>query len=312
MAQSFNNFYGGDDNSRNSGNASPYIIARVTKVVYGPYLVDGKTPDPDYKSVADVGKIRYIIENSAQQGSNLDRGNVMAKPAHKTISHLPTENEYVFLIPGPSTDKNKQAGSTEFYYLHPFGLWGSTHHNAFPDLGEYSATMNASVADYQQSNQGTVNKPNKNSIAFDLGNGYIEKSNVKDLVPFVGDVIIQGRYDSSIRFGSSNKVNMGSNAWADSTNDGDPILIIRNGQGYQANTDGFIPTVEDINTDQSSIYLTAGQKISIKSIPGSYPLFSWSVITDTDLATNVIVEMTPVPPANDTISPQSQDINSLS
>ena len=311
MAQSFNNLFGGDSH-KSSGDSSPYLIARVTKVIYGPYLEDGKTPDTDYKSVADIGKIRYVIANSAQQGSNVGRGNVLARPAHSNIMQLPTKDEYVYLIPGPSLKLNDQIGSIELYYLHPFSLWGSTHHNAFPDLVEYGAVMRASVTDYQQSEQGIVNKPNQNTTAYNLGNGYVEKSNVKDLVPFVGDLLLQGRYDNSIRFGSSLKTNIGSNEWADSANDGDPIIIIRNGQGYQSNPDGFIPTVEDINTDQSTIYLTAGQKINIKAIPGSYPLFSWTVVTDTDIAANIIVEMTPVPSANDTISPESQDNNNLS
>lgn len=311
MAQSFNNLFSGD-NQKIGSDSSPYLIGRVTKVIYGPYLQDGKTPDPDYKSVADIGKIRYVIANSAQQGSNVSKGNALARPAHSNILQLPTQDEYVYLIPGPSPKLNNQIGSTELYYLHPFSMWGSTHHNAFPDLTEYSARMNASVAGYQQSEQGTVNKPNQDSIAYNLGNNYIEKSNVKDLVPFVGDLLLQGRYDNSIRFGSSLKANRGSNAWADSTNDGDPIIIIRNGQGYQSNTDGFIPTVEDINTDQSTIYLTAGQRIDIKAIPSQYPLSSWTVVADTNLATNIIVEMTPAPTANDTMSPQSQDQNSLS
>lgn len=311
MAQSFNNLFGGNT-TRDSNDSSPYLIARVTKVIYGPYLQDGKTPDPDYKSVADIGKIRYVLLNSAQQGSNVSKGNALARPAHSNILQLPTQDEYVYLIPGPSPKLNNQMGSTELYYLHPFSLWGSTHHNAFPDLAEYSNVMNASVANYQQSEQGITNKPNQDSIAYNLGNNYIEKSNIKDLIPFVGDLILQGRYDNSIRFGSSLKANKGSNAWADSTNDGDPIIIIRNGQGYQSNTDGFIPTVEDINTDQSTIYLTAGQRINIKAIPAQYPLYSWNVVADTDTTTNIIVEMTPVPPANDTISPQSQDKNNLS
>ena len=37
--------------------------------------------------------------------------------------------------------------------------------------------------------------------------------------------------------------------------DGDPIIILKNGQ-HEEDTDPWVPQVEDINTDKSSIYLT--------------------------------------------------------
>ena len=48
--------------------------------------------------------------------------------------------------------------------------------------------------------------------------------------------------------------------------EGNPITILRNGQGRQVNQEGWIPTVEDINRDASSIYLTHGQIIVIDDI----------------------------------------------
>ncbi len=50
---------------------------------------------------------------------------------------------------------------------------------------------------------------------------------------------------------------------------GDPILIIRNGQGTQ-NEEGWVPTVEDINNDESSIYATSTQKIPLKASSTNY------------------------------------------
>jgi hypothetical protein len=54
------------------------------------------------------------------------------------------------------------------------------------------------------------------------------------------------------------------NTWSSTGENGDPITIIRNGQGNQTD-EGWIPTVEDINNDDTSIYLTSTQKIPLQS-----------------------------------------------
>jgi hypothetical protein len=46
---------------------------------------------------------------------------------------------------------------------------------------------------------------------------------------------------------------------------GDPITILRNGQGNQTK-EGWIPIVEDINNDNSSIYLTSTQHSTFNNI----------------------------------------------
>ena len=51
------------------------------------------------------------------------------------------------------------------------------------------------------------------------------------------------------------------NSWRDLGNTGDPITIIRNGQSSDLDNKGWLPTIENINEDPSSIYLTSNQKI---------------------------------------------------
>jgi hypothetical protein len=59
------------------------------------------------------------------------------------------------------------------------------------------------------------------------------------------------------------------NNWSATGSNGDPILIIRNGQGVQTK-EGWVPTVEDINNDESSIYQTSTQKIPLKASSINY------------------------------------------
>jgi hypothetical protein len=67
--------------------------------------------------------------------------------------------------------------------------------------------------------------------------------------------------------------------WSTGSSSGDPIILIRNGQGDRGSV-GYLPTTEDINLDPSSIYLTSTQKIPL--IASSTNYFSYK----TDPPTN--------------------------
>ena len=93
-------------------------------------------------------------------------------------------------------------------------------------------------------------------------------ANIHPLLPFEGDTIYESRWGSSIRFGSTiiNNFNQTEdyNWWSDNNDkakSGDPITIIRNGQGDR-DDQGWEPIIENIDIDNSSIYLTSTQKLS--------------------------------------------------
>jgi len=68
-------------------------------------------------------------------------------------------------------------------------------------------------------------------------------------------MILEGRFGNSIRFGSSNP--RGKNNWSENDSEGDPITIISNGQSGDKSI-----SIENINGDASSIYLTSNQNIN--------------------------------------------------
>jgi hypothetical protein len=95
---------------------------------------------------------------------------------------------------------------------------------------------------------------------------YVIKSDINPLLPFEGDIIHEGRFGNSLRFGSTAKsLSKYGNNWSTAGNNGDPIFIIRNGQSPTSPKEGWIPVTEDINNDLSSVYLTSFQKIPFKS-----------------------------------------------
>ena len=299
MAEFFKNFGG------RSGQGVSFIIGRVVHVVYGPYLSDGKTPDPYYQNPTDIGTIRYSIDNSKQNSSDFGAFNPPAKPAWPSIKYYPVENEYVYLITGPSVNKNKTSGAQDYYYLPPFNLWGSPNHNAFPALDEYAAAKQVEVTTNEEASTGLPNSQGGVGTQYPLGNDFPEKEDIRALRCFVGDLSIEGRWGNSIRLGSSLKSLRAENNWAISNNDGDPIIIIRNGQGTPPTKNPWDPIVEDPNTDKSSIYLTAGQQIVIDDIQNNFSLASFNA---TLLATRSVTKTIPAtPPSNETLSPDSVD-----
>jgi hypothetical protein len=121
--------------------------------------------------------------------------------------------------------------------------------------------------DYIQTQAGSVRRVTDQSTEINLGNTFKERSDIHPLLPFEGDVIYEGRWGNSIRIGST--VQNTPNNWSNIGANGDPILILRNGQGTQTQ-EGWIPTTEDINNDDSSIYLSSTQQIPIEASSTDY------------------------------------------
>ena len=82
--------------------------------------------------------------------------------------------------------------------------------------------------------------------------------------------IIEGRFGSSIRLGSTISTNsMMQNNWSNKTPKGDPIMILRNGN-RSTGQPAFTPITEKIQEDPSSIYLTSTQKIPFEPSSKNY------------------------------------------
>ena len=188
-----------------------------------------------------------------------------AKPLDGNSKNLPLINEIVYIIALPSTDLNTITSNTINYYLNPVSLWNHPHHNAYPT--DPNALPPSQQKDYVQTQTGNVRRVTDQSTEIFLGKTFKERSNIHPLLPFEGDVIYEGRWGNSIRIGST--VKNTPNTWSTTGENGDPILIIRNGQGQQTQ-EGWVPTVEDINNDDSSIYATSTQKIPLKASSTNY------------------------------------------
>jgi hypothetical protein len=181
-----------------------------------------------------------------------------AFPLNPNTKNYPIVNEIVYLISLPDTDIGKATSSLRSYYIDIVSLWNHPHHNAYPSkANEPTPPLQK---DYIETQIGSAKIVTNEAKKIFLGNTFIEKPNIHPLLPFEGDFIQEGRWGNSIRLGSTVKGR--PNNWSSTGTNGDPITIIRNGQGQQTE-DGWIPITENINNDSSSIYLTSNQIIPL-------------------------------------------------
>lgn len=215
-----------------------------------------------------LGTIEYELVNNPLPNPKP----ATAKPLYSNNKKFPLVNEIVYVLSLPNNNLNVFSTSTTDYYLDVVSLWNHCHHNGYPTFPNELPL--SQQKDYLQTQVGNVRRVTDQSTEIFLGNTFIERSNIHPLLPFEGDTIYEGRWGNSIRFGSTIKTKppiiTSLNNWSTGNSvSGDPIIILRNGQGQQ-NDEGWIPVTENINNDESSIYLTSTQKIPLKSSSTNY------------------------------------------
>ena len=203
-----------------------------------------------------LGIVEYEEVNNPLPSQSLPT----ARPLTGNNKNLPLINEIVYIIGFPDTDIDSISSNTADYYINIVSLWNHPHHNAYPTAP--NTLPPTQQKDYVQTEAGSIRRVTDQSTEIFLGKTFIERSNIHPILPFEGDIISEGRWGNSIRIGST--VKNTPNNWSVTGSNGDPILILRNGQGKQTE-EGWVPTVEDINNDDSSIYLTSTQRVPLKA-----------------------------------------------
>jgi hypothetical protein len=262
--QGINDIYSSVSNYNvlNNSISTPLInVARVKKIILD------NSDEKLFKQFGDwssIGTIFWspISKNLDKDGTTEYNPSTYALPLFPNIKHYPLINELVYIIQLPVNDiSTGQPVNNGWYYFPPMNLWNSQLHNALPE--ENTSNPNQSQ-DYVSSFQGEIRRPEDNSTEINLGSTFVEANsiNVHPLLPYEGDVIYEGRFGNSIRFGSTVKNAVIQNEWSRVGKNGDPITIIRNGQ-TEYDSDPWVPETEDIDKDASSIWLTSTQKIPV-------------------------------------------------
>lgn len=202
---------------------------------------------PDYSEDGyNVGaiKFRFLVSDFYKASANLN----YAFPLESNIQEYPLLNETVVVI----------LLFNRFFYTRKLNLinrvTAQSLFNINLSLDDSNISSVNSSGDYYKS-QGTPKKIQGNTQETSYGKYFKDNPNIFRLKSFEGDLVIQGRFGNSIRFGSASKTNAS------------PNILLRAGQSPSANPNVKTPfglVVEDINDDSTSLWLVANQIVTLK------------------------------------------------
>ena len=244
-------------------NGNNNSMMSITPVRVLDIILDNTHPRfKEYGEWNSIGTIFYedvTFPTSILGGDNPVISNIPAFPIFPNIKQYPLINEITYIIVLPGNDLMDNVNSQISYYLPPLNIWNSQHHNAVPVTSTISPDQDQ---DYTQTELGSFRRVTDSSTEINLGKTFKEKIDIHPLLPYEGDTIYEGRWGNSFRLGSTVKNAIIPNKWSSVGENGDPILILRNGQTtYTSNS--WVPETEDVNNDLSSIYLTSTQQLPL-------------------------------------------------
>ena len=238
---------GGFGTSSSSGTGVPitYRYGRVVDVV-----LDSKHPRyAEFGGSVALGGVLYRTLGYRSE-EDKDVNTKFAYRGNSKFKETPLLGEIVELYNGPSDQLDFFTVSAQkTYYRSPISVWNETKNNSLPD---------------------SVQNP---SDDIDLGFSFQENNTIRSLQAFPGDVSVEGRIGQSIRFsGCIHPLN----PFTDNTNNGSPFTIIRNGQREIG--EGDTPIVEDVNRDDTSIYLMSDHSVPLEQ--ANYKRLSYDDLPD--------------------------------
>ena len=277
LNQAFNSSNQNNFNTLNTGAGNIFQPVRVKSIVLN-------ESHPRFKELGEWNALGIIEYEPVENPQTVSNPLPTARPLLSNQKSLPLINEIVFLFSLPNTNIGQFTTSNDNYYLTTVALWNHPHHNAYPT--QPNTLPPTQQKDYIQTQAGSVRRVTDQSTEIFLGETFKERSNIHPLLPFEGDLLYEGRWGNSIRIGST--VKNTPNNWSSTGSNGDPILILRNGQGSQTK-EGWVPTIEDINNDNSSIYLTTTQKINLNPSSQNYNSYSTQPISTNQYSNSQII-----------------------
>ena len=251
------------------------------------------TTEPDvfikYGDWSSIGCIFFDRINEPNPNPGFETDN-FARPLFPSVSAVPLKNEIVYIMTMPNSVIQSNVNEVAYYYFQSVNIWSSTHHNAIPNpINNEDTIPESQTQDYEQTSTGNVRRVTDNGTEIELGDTFEEKLDVRNMLPYEGDYIYQGRWGNTIRLGSTVTDATIPNTWSSTGEDGDPIMILKNGQ-HDEDTEPWVPQVEDINTDLSSIYLTSTQTLPIDVASKNYnSYFSSPVATEVFDSEQVVI-----------------------
>jgi hypothetical protein len=204
---------------------------------------------------------------------------VRARALDANIKNIPIAGEIIMVTKAPSPYGSAANISLEYYYTNPISVQSSIHHNGIPGLTHYVDSNQPENSNKRnQALDGitpTTSKRFENPYTIDPI--FVERTDVHPIQPYSGDIIFEGRWGQSIRFGSTideRRIYPQRPTWKKGLGaTGNPILIISNGTNPDSPTaKEFI--LESIDNDDAAIWMTSGQYVKFEQASTFTPSIS--------------------------------------
>jgi len=231
-------------------------------------VVDVNFSGKDNEKLYSV-KCRLVGAHGSQASVSL----IQARALDANIKNIPIAGEVVMLVKGPTAYNSYVGTGQEYYYTNPISIQSSIHHNGLPGLTEtLEKNKDTKKENLQNSQDGIPAKTSRiKGLETTIDPYFAERLDVRPIQPFSGDIILEGRWGQSIRFGSTideRREYPVKPYWKSGLGDiGNPILIISNGTNLDGEKKYNEFIIENPDTDDSSMWMTSGQ--SVRFTPAS-------------------------------------------
>ena len=218
--------------------ANPFrVIFEIAEVIDVEQIRTGENQENLYSVSAEIYNTSTVQHD------------VQVRPASINMQTPPTVGEIILIFNGPNQYSGRNNVELQWYYLCTLPIQSSIYKNVLPSTDKSNVNENV-----------------------------LPTKIINPLQSFSGDTLIQGRFGNSIRLGSSaiqKDVSQTSimPSWfgnnSTSKLNSDPIIILSNTSQHSSNDQdpyGRKYSIENIDTDASSLYLTTTQQINNLSL----------------------------------------------
>jgi len=253
---------------QNNNNRYSIKIGRVSDIILDSnhplFNKPGTLGEEGWSSLGNISFTDMTIDGPTDGVTNI------AKSINPSIKQYPAKNELVYILTIPDIGDKFPTN----YYIGIINRWNTTAHNADPFYLNVKPKTKSNKSYDSVLTSGNPGKTASTPSTVDLISNYLDSIYSYPLYGYIGDYIIEGRFNNSLRLGQT--YSSQNNNWSSGKSiNGDPISILRNHKFVSSRPQEADPYVtEDINRDNSSIYLTSTQKIPLNTKGENYRSYS--------------------------------------
>lgn len=229
-------------------------------------LVPAEVVDVDFGGTDKEKLYTIFCKIMGAYGSQAAGDILQARALDANIKNIPIAGEVVLITKAPTAYNSAGATGQEYYYTHPVSIQSSVHHNGIPGVTEYLPDKTPrNTKSRNDARDGISNKVKQRlQVQTTIDPTFPERLDVYPVQPYSGDIILEGRWGQSIRFGSTvdeRRTYPVKPWWKKGLGEvGNPILIISNGTNPETKPfNEFI--LENPDEDDSTIWMTSGQAV---------------------------------------------------